>query len=75
VVMDRYATLEEVFKREGDWLIRVTAEGQIRLVEHPGCCALDVCGHEPATMHIDCDNVWHRTPSPTAFSCSDCGAS
>lgn len=43
---------------------------------HEGICSPGTCGHQPATKHVDCDDPWHKTPSPeAAFSCSTCGAS
>ena len=43
---------------------------------HGGFCRPETCGHESATKHIDCPDIWHKTPGPdVAFSCPTCRAS
>ena len=47
-----------------------------RTYKHPeGPCSLDLCGHQPATCHIECADQWHRDELVKTFACPTCGAS
>ena len=44
-------------------------------VNTPHQCSPGTCGHQPATLHIDCVDPWHRLPSQEiSFSCPTCRA-
>ena len=44
-------------------------------VNTPHQCSPGTCGHQPATLHIDCADPWHRLPSQEiSFSCPTCRA-
>lgn len=44
-------------------------------VNTPHQCSPGTCGHQPASIHIDCVDPWHRLPSrEISFSCPTCRA-